>query len=131
MSKYGVFSGPYFPVFGLNTEIYGVNLRIHSEYRKIRTRKNSVFKYFYRSEEDRIRYKNQPNLCTKKTKKNYYRNLNEKNITDNTEVWKVVKYLLLNKSVSSEKIILAESQKILMTNNEIVKILNDLFSNTI
>ena len=26
MSKYEVFSGPYFPVFGLNTEIYGVNL---------------------------------------------------------------------------------------------------------
>ena len=23
MSKYGVFSGPDFPVFGLNTEIYG------------------------------------------------------------------------------------------------------------
>ena len=22
VSKYGVFSGPYFPVFGLNTEIY-------------------------------------------------------------------------------------------------------------
>ena len=28
MSKYGVFSGSYFLVFGLNTEIYGVNLRI-------------------------------------------------------------------------------------------------------
>ena len=26
VSKYGVFSGPYFLVFGLNTEIYGVNL---------------------------------------------------------------------------------------------------------
>ena len=26
MSKYGVISGPYFPVFGLNREIYGVNL---------------------------------------------------------------------------------------------------------
>ena len=24
VSKYGVISGPYFPVFGLNTEIYGV-----------------------------------------------------------------------------------------------------------
>ena len=24
MSKYGVFSGPYFPVFGLKTEIYEV-----------------------------------------------------------------------------------------------------------
>ena len=23
MSKYGVFSGPYIPVFGLNTEVYG------------------------------------------------------------------------------------------------------------
>ena len=27
VSKYGAFSGPYFPVLGLNTEIYGVNLR--------------------------------------------------------------------------------------------------------
>ena len=26
--KYGVSSGPYFPVLGLNTEIYGVNIRI-------------------------------------------------------------------------------------------------------
>ena len=27
VSKYRVFSGPYFPVFGLNTEIYSVHLR--------------------------------------------------------------------------------------------------------
>ena len=33
VSKYGVFSGPYFLVFGLNTEIYGVNL--------FRTQKNT------------------------------------------------------------------------------------------
>ena len=39
VSKYGVFSGPYFPVFGRNTEI-------QSEYRKIRTRKNSIFGHF-------------------------------------------------------------------------------------
>ena len=44
--KPGVFSGPYFPVFGGNTEIYRVNLYIQSEYRKIRTRKNSDFGYF-------------------------------------------------------------------------------------
>ena len=50
VSKYRVFSGPYFPVFGLNTEIYSVILRIQSEYRKIRTRKNSVFGYFSHSE---------------------------------------------------------------------------------
>ena len=49
VSKYRVISGPYFPVFGLNTEIYGVNLHIQSEYRKIRTRNNSVFGHFLHS----------------------------------------------------------------------------------
>ena len=50
MCQYGVFCGPYFPVFGLNTKIYFGNLRIQSEYRKIQTRKNSVFGYFSRSD---------------------------------------------------------------------------------
>ena len=49
VSKYGVISGPYFPVFGLNTEIYPPILRIQSEYRKIRARNNSVFGHFSRS----------------------------------------------------------------------------------
>ena len=56
MSKYGVISGPYFPVFGLNTENYGVNLRIQSWPRKMRTRKNSVFGHFSRSENNEILY---------------------------------------------------------------------------
>ena len=43
VSKYRVISGPYFPVFGLNTERYSVFLHIQSECRKIRTRNNSVF----------------------------------------------------------------------------------------
>ena len=30
MSKYGDFSGPYFLVFGLNTEIYCVNVSVFS-----------------------------------------------------------------------------------------------------
>ena len=41
---------PYFSVCGLNTEIYKVNLRIQSECRKIRTRKNPVFGHFPHSE---------------------------------------------------------------------------------
>ena len=43
------FSGPYFPVFELNTEIYGVNPAfscIQFEYRKLWTRKNSLFRHF-------------------------------------------------------------------------------------
>ena len=50
VSKYEVFSGPYFPAFGLNTEKHGVYLRIQSECRKIRTRTNSVFGQFSRSD---------------------------------------------------------------------------------
>ena len=56
VSKYGVFSGPYFPAFGLNAEIYQVNLRIQSEYRKIWTRKTSVFGHFSRGACRRVSY---------------------------------------------------------------------------
>ena len=54
VSKYGVFSGLYFPVFGLNTDIYFVNLCINYGCRKIRTRKNSVFGHFSRSDQDKV-----------------------------------------------------------------------------
>ena len=50
MSKCGVISGPYFPVFELNTEIYGANLHIQSEYRKIHIRNKSIFGHFSHSE---------------------------------------------------------------------------------
>ena len=42
----------------LNAEIYGVNLRIQSEYRKIRTRNNSVFGHFSRSKGSWKTFKN-------------------------------------------------------------------------
>ena len=46
VSKYGVFPGPYFPVLGLNREIYSVNLHIQTKYRKTLTRKKCVFGHF-------------------------------------------------------------------------------------
>ena len=49
VSKYGVFSDPYFPTFGLNTKRYEASLCIQSKCGKIRTRKNSVFGHFSRS----------------------------------------------------------------------------------
>ena len=62
VSKYGVFSGLYFPIFGLNTEIYSVNLRIQSKYRKIRTRKTSVFRDFSRSDTHIYRHTSNVNI---------------------------------------------------------------------
>ena len=61
VSKYGDFSGPYFPAFRLNTERYFVSLRIQSECGKIRTRKNSISGHFSRSD-DIISWGNQSNL---------------------------------------------------------------------
>ena len=49
MSKDGIFSGPYFPAFGLNTERYFLSLRIQSKCGETRTRKNSVFGHISRS----------------------------------------------------------------------------------
>ena len=45
--KYGVFSGLYFPAFGLNTERYSVSLRIQYKCGKIRTRKTPNTNIFY------------------------------------------------------------------------------------
>ena len=41
------FSGPYFPVFGLNTKIYWGNLGIQSKYGKIWTRKTTYLNTFH------------------------------------------------------------------------------------
>ena len=62
MPKYGVFSGPYFSSFGLNTERYFVSLRIQSECGKIRTRKNFVFGHISHSGR-RSRYANGFSIC--------------------------------------------------------------------
>ena len=65
--SYRVFSSPYFPVFGLSTGIYGVNLLIRSRNRKIRTRKNSVFGHISRSVwfaiNNKPLLKNEKHLC--------------------------------------------------------------------
>ena len=46
---YGVFFWSVFSVFWLNTDIYIVNIRIQSEYGKMRTTKNSIFGHFLHS----------------------------------------------------------------------------------
>ena len=47
VSKCGVFSGPYFPVFGLNTEIYGINVHIQSDTGKYGPEKNLYLDTFH------------------------------------------------------------------------------------
>ena len=72
----------------------------------------------------------QRNYCVsllRNSKRDYYNNLNEKNICDNRKFWKVVKPLLSNKVVSNEKITLLEGEEIIKTDQ--AKVLNNFFSN--
>ena len=65
VSKYGVVSGPCFPVFWLNTEIYSLTLHIHSEYRKTRIRNNSVSEHFSRRQTVSEKIATENNVVTK------------------------------------------------------------------
>ena len=47
----------------------------------------------------------------KKAKKEYYQNVEEKNVTDNERFWKTVKTLLSDKLVSQQKKNLTENEK--------------------
>ena len=62
----------------------------------------------------------------RKTKKDYYGNLNEKDVIHNKKFWKTVKRLFSDK-VKSEKIALVQEDKIITTDDETAKILNSFF----
>ena len=58
----------------------------------------------------------------RKSRREYYQNLSVENICDNKNFWQIVKPLMYNKIMSSEKITLSEGTKILK---------NDIFSDLI
>ena len=66
-------------------------------------------------------------LCWEKLKKNYYSNLNEKNITDSKNFWKTVTPFLSDKVLSTKKITLTENDKIIKNDSEIASIMNTFF----
>ena len=87
-----------------------------------------------RNDENRKRYTSQRNYCVSllnKTKKDYYRNLNEKDVSDNKTVWKTVKPFLSDKIVSKEQILLVESDETISEETEIAETLNSFFSNIV
>ena len=68
-----------------------------------------------RTDENKSRYTNQRNYCVsllRKTKTQYYNNLDEKNVTDHKAFWKTVKPFLSDKITSNEKITLIEKMKL-------------------
>ena len=60
-----------------------------------------------------------------------FNNLNEKNVYDNNRFWRVGKPLLSNKIISNEKIRIVEGDKIIRSDKETAKDLNEFFSNVV
>ena len=67
----------------------------------------------------------------RRIKKDYYSNLNEKNITDNKKFWVTVTPFLSDKVLSTERITLIENDKIINDDNETANIMNTFFSNIV
>ena len=85
-----------------------------------------------RSNENKINYVKQRNQCVslpRKTKREYYSNLDEKKICDNKTFWKIVKPTLSKKIKSKERITLIKSDEIIKTEQGTAKVLNAFFSN--
>ena len=63
----------------------------------------------------------------KKTKKNFYNNLNVNKITDNKSFWKTVKPSFTEKTLKDEKIVLVENDTTFPEENEIAEIFRSYF----
>ena len=103
--------------------------------KEIMTRSRLRNKYLkHKTEENRLLYTQQRNkyvFLLRKTKINYYGNLDEKGITDNEKSWKTVKPLLSDISINSNKIHLNENGELINSECKAAKVLNEFFSNIV
>ena len=83
---------------------------------------------------NKLAYTKQRNFCVsllRKVKREYFANLNEKNITDNRKFWQTVKPFLSVKNKSREKITLVKNEEIISDNVEVANTLNNYFLNVV
>ena len=87
---------------------------------KLRNRYNKV-----RTEENERAFKKQRNYCVKllrKTKRNYYQNLDLKNLSDNRKFWKTVKPIFSGKVQTSSSVTLVENNQVISNDTAIAEI---------
>ena len=103
--------------------------------KEIMTRSRLRNKYLkHKMEENRLPYTQQRNKCVsllRKTKINYYENLDGKDITDSKKFWKTVKPLLSDKSINGDKIHLNENGELINSESKTAAVLNEFFSNIV
>ena len=85
-----------------------------------------------KTEATRSAYKRQRNCCVKllrKTKKEFYNNLNVKYITENKLFWKTVKPSFTDKTLKDERITLVENNKVVSDESKFVEIFSKYLGN--
>ena len=93
--------------------------------------KNKFIKYS--CEKNKRAYNAQRNLCVslvRKAKKEYFDNLDFRNVTDK-KVWKTVKPLFTDKGMNHDKITVVEDDEIISQSKQISESLNNFFADAI
>ena len=96
--------------------------RLFNRYRKEKT------------ETTRSAYKRQRKFCVKllrKTKKEFYNNLNVKYITKNSLFWKTVKPWFIDSALKDERITLVENSKFTSYESKLVETFSKYFGNIV
>ena len=86
------------------------------------------------NQENKLAYNKQRNICTamlRKAKRNYFENIDTKNITDNKKFWKTIKPMFSNKNTSNESITIVKDEDIISNNLEIAELFNSFFANIV
>ena len=87
-----------------------------------------------RNEANRDIYVKQKNYCVsllRKSKKKYYENLDERNLTDDKLFWKTIKRSFSNNIVTRDRMHMIENDEIVKTELQTAETLNNFFGNVI
>ena len=96
-----------------------------------RTRLKNIY-ICKRNDKNRENYKKQRNFCVdllRKTKTEYTKNLNVKDLPDNRKFWKTIKSYFSNNGLNINKFLLKEKGNLVSNEKELVTILNNSFIN--
>ena len=85
-----------------------------------------------RTNDSKHLYNRQKKLCVsllRKTKRHYFKQLNNKVISDNKKFWETISLLFSEKAFRKETIILKDSNRSIKSNDELAETFNTFFSN--
>ena len=72
-------------------------------------------------------YKKQRNVCVnllRKTKTEYFKKLNVKNLSENRKFWKTIKPFFSNKGLNSNKLMLKENNRLITEEKDLATLMN-------